>query len=442
MDTKFSLETVKIGVVGLGYVGLPLACALAKKFKVSGFDINSKRVSELGKAVDRTEEIRDLDSLKNKNLFFTDKISDLSQCELLIVAVPTPIDNFKKPDLNPLISASQAIGKIIKKNCIVVYESTVYPGVTENICGKEIENTSGLKCGRDFFLGYSPERVNPGDHLHSIENVVKVVSGQTASVTDFLCEIYGAVIPAGIHRSPSMMVAEAAKVIENTQRDVNIALINELAQIFERIGLDTQDVLAAARTKWNFLDFRPGLVGGHCIGVDPYYLTHMSESLGYHADVISTARAINDSMAKFIAEKTTKLCLKNRRGQRDNQAISRGMKVALLGVTFKENVPDLRNTKVVDLLKQLHEFGFEVFCFDPMADPKDFMDEYGEKLWNWDDIPPCDAIVFCVKHKILIDEYPLGKIAEKLNDTRVLIDIKASLNRPAAEAIGIHYWRP
>ncbi len=434
MFKKTSKEHLKIGVVGLGYVGLPLACALAKKFLVFGYDTNSSRIDELNKGIDRTEEIQNLNLLKTKNLKFTGKIGDLSHCEVIIVAVPTPIDNFKKPDLAPLITASQSLGKIVQKNCVVVYESTVYPGVTENICGAEIEKVSGLICGQDFFLGYSPERVNPGDREHSIEQVVKVVSGQGDEITDFLCEIYGSVITAGVHRASSIKVAEAAKVIENTQRDVNIALINELSQIFERIGLDTQDVLAAARTKWNFLDFRPGLVGGHCIGVDPYYLTHMSESVGYHADVISTARTINDSMAKFIAEKTTKLCLK--------EPPKNGLKVTLMGVTFKENVPDLRNTKVFDLLKHLKEFGFEVFCFDPMADPKEFHHEYAEKLFAWENIPTCDAVVFCVKHKILIEEFPLEKISEKLRGAKVLIDIKAALDKNLAVELGLSYWRP
>ena len=434
MDKNYSLKDLKIGVIGLGYVGLPLACALAKKFKIFGFDINSRRVTELSESIDRTEEIQDATLLRHSNLSFTNQIEDLSSCELLIVAVPTPIDNFKKPDLTPLLEASKSVGKIIKKGCIVVFESTVYPGVTENICGVEIEKVSGLKCGLDFFLGYSPERVNPGDRLHSIEKVIKVVAGQNNSVAHYLCEIYSSVISAGTHRAPSIMVAEAAKVIENTQRDVNIALINELSQIFERIGLDTHDVLAAARTKWNFLDFRPGLVGGHCIGVDPYYLTHMSESLGYHADVISTARTINDSMAKFIAEKTIKLCLKHRK--------SLALKVLVLGVTFKENVPDLRNTKVVDLLKQLREFGFETFSFDPMADSDDFISEYDEKLSSWDEIPPCDAVVYCVKHTQLVENFPLSKILGKLNETKVIIDIKSSIDRSEAIAAGIHYWRP
>lgn len=434
---SFLDHTSKVGVVGLGYVGLPLASVLAKKFKVVGFDISKPRIQELLEGKDRTGEVESKDFHGVKNLAFTCDPTDLALCSVIIVAVPTPIDRFKKPNLAALEAASKSVGLHMAKGTVVCFESTVYPGLTESICKDALERHSGLTYQKDFFLGYSPERVNPGDKNHTIDKIVKVVSGSTPQVLDLLAQIYGAVIGAGIHRAPSIATAEAAKVIENIQRDVNIGLVNELSQIFDRIGLDTQDVLAASRTKWNFLDFRPGLVGGHCIGVDPYYMTHLAEGVDFHPHIINSGRRVNDSVSKFIAEKIVRLIMKE-----DAKHTKVPLNVGILGVTFKEDVPDLRNTKVVDLATHLESFGVKVWMYDPIADKQEFFDEYERNLCSWQDMPTCDALVFAVKHDRLVKEFTLDKLISKLSSPRLVVDIKACLDRDESAKKGVTIWRP
>ncbi len=424
-----------IGVVGLGYVGLPLACLLAEKFKVVGFDINQRRVDELTGGHDRTNEVPEKARLLNSNLVYTTDAKRLAECAVVIVAVPTPVDQHKKPDLTPVQKASETVGKVLRQGMVVVYESTVYPGLTEQVCGPILEKQSGLTVNRDFYLGYSPERVNPGDRNHTIEKIVKVVSGSTPEVTDMLCQLYGSVIKAGVHRAPNIRTAEAAKVIENTQRDLNIALVNELAMLFERIGLDTQDVLEAAGTKWNFLPFRPGLVGGHCIGVDPYYLTYLADGVDFNTRIINSGRRINDGMGGFVARKTVRMVMED-----DAQRAGR-LRVAILGATFKEDIPDLRNSKVVDVASALEEFGAQVHMIDPHADADEFEEEYGRRLERWDAVPECDAVILAVKHAVFMTEYPLKRIAEKLRGAKVLVDIKGAYDREAAKAAGLKVWR-
>ena len=358
-----------VAVVGLGYVGLPLAVAFARHFKVIGFDLNDRRVRELASGLDRTGEVTS-EALKGCSARFTSDPAALREARAVIVAVPTPIDEHRNPDLSPVEGASRTVGRNLSEGTVVVYESTVYPGVTEEICLPILEAESGLRCGIGFTMGYSPERINPGDKVHTLETIKKIVSGSDASTLDLLAELYGTVVKAGIHRAPSIKVAEAAKVIENTQRDLNIALMNELSIIFDRLGIDTLDVLEAAGTKWNFLPFRPGLVGGHCIGVDPYYLTFKAEELGCHPQVILAGRRINDEMGKHVAETCVKLLI--RQGRLVNAA-----RVGVLGFTFKENVPDLRNTRVIDVIRELREYGLEVLVHDPLADSDEVRREYG-----------------------------------------------------------------
>lgn len=437
MDQLFKLlenKQAPIAVVGLGYVGLPLACLLAKKFKVVGFDISKRRIDELRDGIDTTKEIENLATLKQENLLYTTDPKALAECRVVIVAVPTPIDEYKKPDLGPVISASKIVGANMQVGTTVVFESTVYPGLTETVCKNELEASSGLKYQQDFFLGYSPERVNPGDREHTIDKITKVVAGCTFEVTALLEKIYGSVITAGIHTAPNIATAEAAKVIENTQRDINIALINELSIIFEKMGLDTLEVLKAAKTKWNFLDFKPGLVGGHCIGVDPYYLTYAAEGLGINPQVILSGRRINDQMGSFLGEKTLRLILG------DNQNTSKRIDVAILGVTFKENVPDLRNTKVVDIATYLKSFGVNVHLCDPIADTEDFYHEYGLELTSWDKIPTCDAIIVAVAHQEIRNQYSIKRISEKLNNNKVLVDVKGLFDKGQAAESGLKVW--
>jgi UDP-N-acetyl-D-galactosamine dehydrogenase len=433
-----TLQTKKapIGVVGLGYVGLPLACLLAEKFRVVGFDIKESRVQELMKGFDRTKEVEDSAKLLNPNMTYSADPKCLAECPVIIVAVPTPVDDFKQPDLTPVVKASETVGKYMSKGTIVCFESTVYPGVTEKICSKHLTKASGgLVYNKDYYLGYSPERVNPGDKLHTIDKILKVVSGSNPEVTDLLCQLYGAVVTAGIHRAPNMATAEAAKVIENTQRDVNIALINELALLFDKIGLDTQDVLAAARTKWNFLDFRPGLVGGHCIGVDPYYLTHLAASVNFHTQAINAGRRINDSMGQFVAEKTLQLIVGSK------TKLSHPLRVGILGVTFKEDCPDVRNTRVVDIANTLEALGVEVHMVDPVADAIDFEEEYKRHLTTWEKLPTCDAIIVAVKHKMFASEFSASRLLQKLGPAKVIVDVKAALDRVECEKVGINLWR-
>jgi len=399
----FVHKQATICVVGLGYVGLPLAALFARKFKVIGFDVNEQRVKELKTGKDRTRELT-TEQLKSAALEFSTDPKVLADARLIIVTVPTPIDGHKNPDLTPLVKASTMIGKHITVGTTVVYESTVYPGCTEEDCLPLIEKESGLKRGSGFFAGYSPERINPGDKEHTVDRILKVVSGDTFETAEMLEQIYGAVITAGIFVAASIKTAEAAKVIENTQRDLNIALMNELALICDRLGINSGAVLAAAGTKWNFLPFKPGLVGGHCIGVDPYYLTHKAESLGYHPQVILAGRRINDSMGKYIAEKTVKLLINNDRAVK-------GAKVLLLGWTFKENVPDIRNTRVIDIYNELKAYGTNVVAFDPQADLAEVKEEYGVDLISSVAAHgPYDAVILTVKHDQLVAEYSLAKL--------------------------------
>ncbi len=422
-----------IAVVGLGYVGLPLAVHLSRHFEVVGYDLKQARIDELQAGCDRTLEVDD-DVLKASAIRFTADPEDLASCRLVIVAVPTPIDGHRIPDLAPLRGASQTVGGHLQAGSCVVFESTVFPGATEDICVPIMEAQSGLVCGQDFTVGYSPERINPGDKVHTVDNIIKVVAGSDADTTRLLSEVYAKVVTAGIHQAPSIKVAEAAKVIENTQRDINIALMNELAMIFDHMDIDTLDVLKAAGTKWNFLNFRPGLVGGHCIGVDPYYLTFKAEAIGYHPNMILAGRRINDNVGKFVAEKTVKMLIKGKRQVR-------GAIVAILGLTFKENVPDLRNTKVVDIIHELEDFGVNVRLHDPLADPEEARRYYGLELSGWDQLGTVDAVILTVLH----DEYRergLKAVAERLHpEYPLLLDVKGAFDPEDAAALNLNYWR-
>lgn len=420
----------RIAVIGLGYVGLPAAVAFARAgFTVIGFEIDASRVAELREGKDRTREVS-AEELRSLDLYVTTDVEDLKKADFFIVTVPTPIDDAMVPDLGAVHAASRTVGKALKKGDIVVYESTVYPGCTEDECGPILAKASGLKAGVDFTLGFSPERINPGDHLHRFETIVKVVSGSDAKTLDIVAETYGAVVTAGIHRAPSIKVAEAAKVIENTQRDINIALMNELALINGRLGLDTGDVLAAARTKWNFLGFTPGLVGGHCIGVDPYYLTHKAQQVGYHPQVVLAGRRVNDSIGPHIGRECVRLL---------NKAGKSNPRVAVLGVTFKEDVPDVRNSKVYDIVNELRSFGVEVIAHDPHADPH-VSEEHGAALTDFDAIGQVDAVIFAVSHK----EFKDGGwgMASKLlrGGAGVVMDVRGFLDR-ATMPDGITLWR-
>ncbi len=367
---KFNLRNLKVAVVGLGYVGLPLAVEFGKRFNTVGFDIKPDRVDELRKGHDSTLEV-DSDELKEASkLSYTTKLADLKSCKVFIVTVPTPIDEYKRPDLTPLVKSSESVGQVLKKGDVVVYESTVYPGCTEEVCVPILERVSGLKFNKDFFAGYSPERINPGDKEHRLPTIKKVTSGSTPEVASFVDALYGSIVRVGTHKASSIKVAEAAKVIENTQRDVNIALINELALIFNRLGIDTEEVLLAAGSKWNFLPFRPGLVGGHCIGVDPYYLTHKAQAIGYHPEMILAGRRINDNMGIYVAQQVTQLMIQRRIQVRD-------ARILVMGLTFKENCPDVRNTKIVDVVRELEKYGAKVDVYDPWADADEAEHEYG-----------------------------------------------------------------
>nr|WP_315293735.1 nucleotide sugar dehydrogenase [Mammaliicoccus lentus] len=405
----------KIAVVGLGYVGLPVAIAFGKKQEVIGFDINETRINELKRGYDCTNEVTDED-LKVSNVKFTSQPEELSKVDFIIVAVPTPINKNNQPNLTPLIKASETVGKALTKDTIVVYESTVYPGATEEDCVPVLEKFSGLTNGEDFFVGYSPERINPGDKVHTFETITKVVSGQTPEVLNIVAEVYSMVVKAGVHKASSIKVAEAAKVIENTQRDVNIALMNEIAIIFDKVGIDTNEVLEASGTKWNFLNFKPGLVGGHCIGVDPYYLTHKAQELGHHPEVILAGRRINDNMAKHVASNIIKELLK--------KGIEvQGMTINLLGLTFKENCPDLRNTKVIDIVRELEDYGMNVNVNDVEADKETAKKLYDIDLKDKNEMTKSDALIFAVSHNDYIENN--NSYLELLNDNGVLIDIKS-----------------
>lgn len=422
----------KIAVVGLGYVGLPVAVAFGKKGHIIGFDINEHRINTLKQGIDYTKEVESQDLLE-ADIDFTNDPSRLREADFIIVAVPTPITETKQPDLTPLIKASETVGSNLQKGAIVVYESTVYPGATEEVCVPVLEKASGLKAGVDFFVGYSPERINPGDKEHTFTKITKVVSGQNDEVLEIIAGVYGSVVEAGVYRASSIKVAEAAKVIENTQRDLNIALMNELAIIFDKLGIDTAEVLEAAGTKWNFLPFTPGLVGGHCIGVDPYYLTHKAESVGYHPEVILAGRRINDNMGKFIATSLVKQMIHK------NMPIQ-GARVTVLGLTFKENVPDLRNSKVIDVIRELQEFGVEVQVTDALADKDEAVREYGIELIDYDKLVPADAVVLAVPH----DEY-VERGWEQFDrllkhGKGIVVDIKSKLEKETCPA-NITLWR-
>jgi UDP-N-acetyl-D-galactosamine dehydrogenase len=423
----------KIAVVGLGYVGLPLAVKMSKHFEVIGYDLKSDRIKELESGFDRTMEVSK-EALRDVKILFTSKPEDLSLCRLMIVAVPTPIDGHRIPDLKPLCGASETVGRYMQKGSCIVFESTVYPGATEEVCLPILEKESGLKYGIDFTLGYSPERINPGDKEHSLENIIKIVSGTDQDIARFLSDVYGMVIKAGIHPVSSIKVAEAAKVIENTQRDINIALVNELAMIFHKMGIDTEEVLEAAGTKWNFLPFKPGLVGGHCIGVDPYYLTFKAESFGYHPEMILAGRRINDCMGKYVAEQTVKLLVLAGKQVK-------GIKVAVLGVTFKEDIPDIRNSKVVDIVYELKTYGIKVLVHDPLADAKQVEKYYRLDLQSMETLAGVDAVIVTVGHRFY-KELGLSRIAGLCqNKAPIVIDVKGAFSQNEAKKMNITYWR-
>ena len=421
-----------VSVVGLGYVGLPVAVAFGKIRRTVGFDINHARIGELKSGYDRTGEVESADLL-SADILFTDQVAELAKADFHIVAVPTPIDSANQPDLTPMLKASETVGKALKRGDIVVYESTVYPGVTEDECVPVLERVSGLTCGRDFTVGYSPERINPGDKEHTFTKIKKVVSGQDAATLEAVASVYESVVTAGVHRAASIKVAEAAKVIENTQRDLNIALMNELALIFDRMGIDTLEVLEAAGTKWNFLKFSPGLVGGHCIGVDPYYLTHKAEKIGYIPQVILAGRRINDGMGKFIAQRTVKEMI-----HAGHSVL--GATVTVLGLTFKEDCPDLRNSKVIDIINELKDYGVEVQVHDPMADSREAAHEYGLQLTDFDELRPAAAVIVAVAHE-RYRKFSAEDLQELTTDKSVLIDVKGIFQSHTLTSLGVRVWR-
>ena len=414
-----NINDIKIAVIGLGYVGLPLAVEFGKKYPVIGFDINQNRIDELTSGEDHTLEVNDEELISAKQLQFSSNVNELAECNFYIVTVPTPIDEYKQPDLTPLIKASTTIGSVLKTGDIVVYESTVYPGATEEVCIPVLEHSSGLTFNKDFFAGYSPERINPGDKEHRVTNILKVTAGSTPEVADLIDDVYNLIITAGTHKAPSIKVAEAAKVIENTQRDVNIALINELAVIFNKMGIDTEAVLTAAGTKWNFLPFRPGLVGGHCIGVDPYYLTHKAQAIGYNPEIILAGRRLNDSMGEYVVTQLVKTMIKKR-------IQVEGAKILILGLSFKENCPDVRNTKVIDIVHELQEYNIDVDVFDPWVDTEEAQQEYDISPIN--DITNLksdsyDGIILAVAHNQFV-EMGVEKIRQLGKGNHVLYDLK------------------
>ena len=413
------LSELKIAIIGLGYVGLPLAVEFGKKVPVVGFDIHQKRIDELTRGQDHTLEVSSEELKQSTHLSYTTSLDDLKSCNFFIVTVPTPIDQYKQPDLTPLVKASQSIGKVLKKGDIVVYESKVYPGATEEVCIPELEKISGLKFNEDFFAGYSPERINPGDKLHRVTNILKITSGSTPEVADFVDEVYNLIIEAGTHKAANIKVAEAAKVIENTQRDVNIALINELALIFNKMGIDTEAVLEAAGTKWNFLPFRPGLVGGHCIGVDPYYLTHKAQAIGYNPEIILAGRRLNDGMGAYVVTQLVKAMLKKRIQVED-------AKVLILGLSFKENCPDIRNTRIIDIVNELQEYHVNVDVYDPWVDAAEAEHEYGISPVQSVEKGAYDAVILAVAHEQFKDMgaeaiRSLGKPAHVLYDLKYVL---------------------
>ena len=422
-----------VAVVGLGYVGLPLAVEFGKKRTTIGFDLSAKKIANFQRHVDPTGEMSSEDLRAAAHLSVSTDPAALAAADYIIVAVPTPVDIAHNPDFAPLISASETVGKHMKRGAIVIYESTVYPGATEEVCVPILEKYSQMQWKRDFHVGFSPERINPGDKEHTLCTILKVVSGDDDATLEKIAQLYESVVIPGVHRVSSIKVAEAATEIENTQRDLNIALMNELAIIFDKLGIDTLEVLQAAGTKWNFLPFRPGLVGGHCIGVDPYYLTHKAGMLGYHPQVILAGRRINDGMAKFVAEKTVKTMI-------GAGFQIKGSKVNVLGLTFKENCPDLRNSKVADIVQELQSYGVEVHVYDPLAAVDEAKHEYGIDLQAWESLPRADAIVAAVSHQELVQK-PLAEILAKLNENGCFIDVKSRFDRTALEQAGCTVWR-
>lgn len=422
-----------VGVVGLGYVGMPLAVEFGKKFKTLGFDLSVKKIESYRRMIDPTGELSSEELKSATHLSVSTDPAQLAEADYVIIAVPTPVDLAHNPDFSPLIGASQTVGKHMKRGAIVIYESTVYPGATEEVCIPVLEKYSGLKWKEDFHVGFSPERINPGDKEHTLTSILKIVSGDDADTLEKIAALYERIILAGVHRATSIKVAEAAKVIENTQRDLNIALMNELAIIFDMIGIDTLEVLQAAGTKWNFLNFRPGLVGGHCIGVDPYYLTHKADMLGYHPQVILAGRRINDGMAKFVAEKVVKEIIKA-----DHHV--KGCVVNVLGLTFKENCPDLRNSKVADLIFELQSYGVDVHVHDPLADADEAQHEYGLKLETWENLPRATVTIAAVSHNELM-ERPLSDYQAKSLENACFVDIKSKFDRTALQNAGFSVWR-
>ena len=424
----------KIALVGLGYVGMPIAVAFARKADVIGFDLNQEKIKLYKSGIDPTKEVGD-EAIRDTSVQFTSDEEVLDEAKFFIVAVPTPVNEDHTPDLTPVEGASHTVGRHLSPGCVVVFESTVYPGVTEDICVPILEQESGLVCGRDFKIGYSPERINPGDKVHRLETITKIVSGMDEETLDTVANVYELVVDAGVHRAESIRVAEAAKVIENSQRDINIAFMNELSIIFNKMGIDTKAVLEAAGTKWNFLNFRPGLVGGHCIGVDPYYLTYKAEELGYHSQIILSGRRINDDMGRYVDENLVKSLIKADKRVRD-------AKVALLGFTFKENCPDTRNTRVIDIVNELKEYGIQPVIADPIADKEEAKREYNIVFTDFGAIQDMDAVIVAVAHEAFLN-MPESSLAElyKKGDKKVLLDIKGLLNRQEFEKDGYLYWR-
>jgi UDP-N-acetyl-D-glucosamine/UDP-N-acetyl-D-galactosamine dehydrogenase len=431
---KLLKKEESLSVIGLGYVGMPIAIAFAKKINVIGFDINSEKISLYQSGIDPTNEVGN-DAIKTTTMTFTNEENFISKSKFYIVAVPTPINQDKTPDLNPVEQSSKIVGRNLSKGSIVVYESTVYPGVTEDICIPILEEESGLKCGVDFNVGYSPERINPGDKVHTLENIIKIVSAQNSETLDEISKVYELVIKAGIHRASSIKVAEAAKVVENSQRDINIAFMNELAMVFNRMNIDTKEVVDAMNTKWNALRFTPGLVGGHCIGVDPYYFVYEAEKLGYHSQIVLNGRKINDGMGKFVADNIIKKMI-------NSDLVVRKSKVSILGLTFKENVPDTRNTKVIDIIQELNTYGVKTIVNDPHADKDEVLHEYGIQLSTFDEVNDSDVIVFAVSH----NEYKNMNLAEinllfKDSNKKILIDIKSMFSVEDLKLNNFDYWR-
>ena len=422
-----------IAVVGLGYVGLPLAVEFGRHYATIGFDLSQKKIDAYSSGVDPTGEVKPEELAASKGLEYTSDPKALKRADFIVVAVPTPVDEAHQPDFGPLLGASESVGRNLKRGAVVVFESTVYPGATEEICVPVIERHAGMRWRQDFFVGYSPERINPGDREHSLTRITKVVAGDTPQTLERVAAVYGSIIKAGVHKASSIKVAEAAKVIENTQRDLNIALMNELALIFHKIGIDTNEVLAAAGTKWNFLPFRPGLVGGHCIGVDPYYLTHKADKLGYHPQVILAGRRINDGMGKYVAEQTVKQMIQS-------GFPVKGAKINVLGLTFKENCPDLRNSRVIDVISELRSYGADVRVHDPVADPGEAVHEYGVELHDWDSLPRAHATVLAVAHREFAAR-PVDHFVGKLEKGGLFVDVKCQADAQALREQGVAVWR-